>query len=298
MIPFSDIVPLTTLTTKLVTIMESKGVLDIKDSTKKHVRRRLENEFGDSLLLFPDSKGKILVMPSGVNLTDLARSYYEVMQEVNRCRLQTSNINKSIDQASLHIRKSVRGMADMTKWPYHPSDNSNASSIPAELKRFLVGLFTGKPDLDITSQRIHVLIESLSQDIIYAVTNGQNKPVKHLLLSYGVKTLTGNVELIQMLNRLGHGVSYDQLEENDTALCLQKLATSLNQRLILPHSIQPFVFTNLAWDNIDRLQETLTGSGTTQSQWYCCPGQSVWSSPSQRGSACCTKIQATDHSNW
>ena len=66
-----------------------------------------------------------------------------------------------------------------------------------------------------------------------------------------------------MLNKFGHGVSYSQLEENDTALCLQKLATSLNRSVVLPVSVQPGIFTNLAWDNIDRLEETLTGKGTS-----------------------------------
>lgn len=56
-------------------------------------------------------------------------------------------------------------------------------------------------------------------------------------------------------------MSYSQLEENDTALCLQKLAASLNKTVVLPASIKPHVFTNLAWDNIDRLEETLTGKG-------------------------------------
>ena len=82
-------------------------------------------------------------------------------------------------------------------------------------------------------------------------------------MSYGVKTLTENVELMQMLNRLGHGVFYSQLENNDTAFCLQKMAVNLNQKLVLPGTIQPNVFPNLAWDNIDRLEETLTGKGTT-----------------------------------
>lgn len=58
-------------------------------------------------------------------------------------------------------------------------------------------------------------------------------------------------------------MSYDQLEENDTALCLQKLAMGFNQRAVLPVSIKPYVITNLAWDNIDRLEETLTGKGTS-----------------------------------
>ena len=97
----------------------------------------------------------------------------------------------------------------------------------------------------------------------YAVTCGQHKPPKHILLPHAVKTLTGNVELIRTLNKFGHGVSYFQLEENDTALCLQKLATGLNHRVALPSSMKPYVFTTLAWDNIDRLEETLTGKGSS-----------------------------------
>ena len=74
--------------------------------------------------------------------------------------------------------------------------------------------------------------------------------------------ITGNIEIIQVLNRSGHGVSYSQLEENNTALCLQMLAANLNQTAILPGTIQPNVFTNLARHNIDRLEETLTEKGT------------------------------------
>ena len=93
------------------------------------------------------------------------------------------------------------------------------------------------------------------------MTCGKHKPTKNFLLPYAVKTLTGNVEMIQILNRFGHGVSYSQLEENETALRLQKLATESQLKVTLPTSIKPHVFTNLAWDNIDRLKETLTGKG-------------------------------------
>ena len=66
-----------------------------------------------------------------------------------------------------------------------------------------------------------------------------------------------------MLNGLGHGVYFSQHEKNDTTLCLQKMAANLNQKLVLPGTIQPNVFPNLAWDNNGRLEETLTGEGTT-----------------------------------
>ena len=87
------------------------------------------------------------------------------------------------------------------------------------------------------------------------------KPPKQILLPCAVKTLTNNVELIQMLNRCGHGIAYSQLEEINTALCLQKMAST--SEIPLPNNIQPHVSTTLAWDNIDRLDETLLGEGTS-----------------------------------
>ena len=45
--------------------------------------------------------------------------------------------------------------------------------------------------------------------------------------------------------------------------CMEKIASNLNESPIIPKAIQANLFTNLAWDNIDRLEETLTGEGTT-----------------------------------
>ena len=47
-----------------------------------------------------------------------------------------------------------------------------------------------------------------------------------------------NVQLIQMPHRCGHGI------------------------VPLPETIKPYINTTLAWDNIDRLEETLSGTGT------------------------------------
>ncbi|KAK3746969.1 hypothetical protein QZH41_002521 [Actinostola sp. cb2023] len=104
-------------------------------------------------------------------------------------------------------------------------------------------------------------MKSYAQDLMFGVSRGKIKPPKHVLLPYAVKTLTNNVELVQMLNRCGHGISYSQLEEINTALCLQKMAST--SEIPLPDNIQPYVSTTLAWDNIDRLEETLSGEGTS-----------------------------------
>ena len=59
-------------------------------------------------------------------------------------------------------------------------------------------------------------------------------------------SLSGNVELMQILNHLGHGISYSQLEEADTSPCLQKLAMTPENGIPLPSNIYPGTNTVLA----------------------------------------------------
>ena len=66
-----------------------------------------------------------------------------------------------------------------------------------------------------------------------------------------------------MLNRCRHGTAYSQIEEIKTTLCVQKMALTPVNEVPLPENIQAYVNTMLAWDNIDRLEETLSGAGTS-----------------------------------
>ena len=50
------------------------------------------------------------------------------------------------------------------------------------------------------------------------------------------------------------------MEEINTVLCLQKMALAHDNEGPLPEKIQSYVQTTLAWDNIDRLEETLSGA--------------------------------------
>ena len=84
---------------------------------------------------------------------------------------------------------------------------------------FFLGLLTGDPENKNPSQRVKIIIESLSQELVYAVTCGQQKPPKHFLLPYAVTTLTGN----------------------DTAVFLQKLPATTNQQVVLQTDIKPYL---------------------------------------------------------
>ena len=47
---FPEVLPITVLTTKLVACMKSLGISEVKESSKKHLRRSLESEIADALL--------------------------------------------------------------------------------------------------------------------------------------------------------------------------------------------------------------------------------------------------------
>ena len=76
------------------------------------------------------------------------------------------------------------------------------------------------------------------------------------------KNLTGSKEVITLLNRYGHGISPDQVLEIETTLAESHMEAQEHGG-ILPKVIFANVFSTLGWDNINLLEETLSGRGTT-----------------------------------
>ena len=60
-----------------------------------------------------------------------------------------------------------------------------------------------------------------------------------------------------------HGIAYSQIEEINITPRLQKMALTPDNKVPLPENIQAYVNTMLALDNIDKLEETLSGAGTS-----------------------------------
>ena len=53
----------------------------------------------------------------------------------------------------------------------------------------------------------------MSEDAVFAATAGLKKLQKHLMLGIALKSLTGSRNVIEIMNRLGHCVSYHTIEE-------------------------------------------------------------------------------------
>ena len=100
---------------------------------------------------------------------------------------------------------------------------------------------------------------TLSTRSLYAVTNVKIKTPKSILLPTMIKSLPNNTELINVLNRLGHSISYSTLMESQTENAFQILDYQLRSGCIIPKECQADSFTIFVADNIDRNEETLSG---------------------------------------
>ena len=169
--------------------------------------------------------------------------------------------SKLVKSVALKIRKDIKEMKDAMPWPPRPDDlTPDQFKVPDILNEFLNLVLAGTSDENCISTRLARLKFSFAQDIVYAVTGGRVKTPKSILLPSIIKTLTNNTEIVNIVNRLGHGVSYSILSELNTenAYAIQKEQTQDN--LILPENVVKELFTIYVADNIDRNEETLSGT--------------------------------------
>ena len=135
--------------------------------------------------------------------------------------------------------------------------------IPEGLETFLDVLYSGSNKERELNPRTPRFRFSLVQDLIYNVSEGRVKIPKSISLPCTIKNLTNNTELVNVVNRLGHGVSYiapmELFVENAYKIYEEKFERSL----VLPRDVLKEEFTIYVADidrlmNIDRLEETLS----------------------------------------
>lgn len=131
-------------------------------------------------------------------------------------------------------------------------------SIPNELYVLIKSLLSGPRES--RNERKDIKIDSICSSIIYSMTNGTVKPSTSLSLGLVTKSVTGSRKMVEILNRLGHCVSYNVVEELETELAYGSSA----HEHILPYGLinNPNLRTHVAFDNFDKFVETSSGKDT------------------------------------
>lgn len=215
------------------------------------LKSKLEKKYGQALQFWQPNYRSELVYSSNVPQGQAIETAFEVAASESR----------RVEEAALVLRRIIldagKAAPEMPWPPSHEYLLGENIQAPALLQDFLSVMITGKKVAGTREK----LILSLAQDVCKAATRGQWIMPKHLLLGMTIRHLTGSAEILTILNRFGHSVSYSCLLELETAM----YNSIIDRQGIMPPcaQVEGSKMIHLCWDNFDLLEETPSGAGTT-----------------------------------
>ena len=154
--------------------------------------------------------------------------------------------------ANLIKYKITEIMNPYSSWPEPASEiKQHNVFISRELYLFLEILF-GK------SAKGKRLINSIGQDTIYNSTRGRIKTVKHIQTGIVTIRKTGSKFLIDCLHRLGHSISYHEVNRIETFFAESQVNIDKDS-IYVPNGIQPSTYVTFIYDNCNHNPESLSG---------------------------------------
>ena len=167
-----------------------------------------------------------------------------------------SGTRDPIRDKALSLRDVIlKAFAAFPELPWPPTadelDKRAREELPEKLQRFLT-LVIADCDLETSCEKTNRLVYSIGQDLCRAVTNGQWKLSKHMLLCTTVRHLYRSKQLTTILNKLGHCESYNFGLELETAICnaLDDESVYLTPKIICGTSNKVF---HSEWDNLNKI---------------------------------------------
>ncbi len=227
---------------------------NLKTPNKKSLLTLILERFEDNVALWTSKRHSFLYN----NNLDKGEIIDIMLQKVKllESKIKPKSDEQIVKESGQIIRKEILDMADTySEWP--PSADSlisNETKLPDSLNSLLTNVLCSRPP----TAKKRRLIDSFGQDIIYAATNGAHRTEKHTLLPLCTKRKTGSKDMLQWLNRSGHGISYDEVRFVETNLAEKAV---MNQRALdyVPSTLHPKVFLTFVWDNNDINPDSLKG---------------------------------------
>lgn len=269
----SRAIPMSDLLDDYVKYLAEHGISAPSYSSSK-LKSRLIRCFGQKLSFrSPVSKNQSeIVYSSQVNVGEVIEAFCKNINadgehsENEEIAIEENRQNESyqVYHAAKIIRNLLSDVKPTMNWPPSPDDlNSGSAMIPKLVYNLFAWILSShskysEERVSDLSPDVNRLVLSFSQDLVHSVSRGRVKTPKHVVLPMTVKSLTGSVELITILNKFGHGLSYSLVEELETALAETQLARQQNDTLI-PSACSLAVPGIFCWDNNDLLEETLSG---------------------------------------
>ncbi len=202
-------------------------------------------------------------------MDDLVVKYHALMADLNSINQISSSENNTVIQVAKLLRQTILSQAPQMSWPPKEIElqaENVQNFIPPLLDTLCSTLMTGKHGTEIGEGKTQRK-NSIAQDTIYSVSNGRLLTPKSVLFPAVVKSLCNNTEVLRMPNKLGHGISYDLVQEIETEHALYVINEKRANKVVIPeedmiNSADNDIAVMIA-DNIDNLERTVTGFGTS-----------------------------------
>ena len=179
-----------------------------------------------------------------------------------KSELQALSVDKSEDdviRVERLLHSEVKSHQAQMSWPPNESEltpHKISSYIPHLLDVFLNVLISGhslNSDKSKTERTLR-LKESFGL-------------VAFVLFQSVVKGICNNNEILKLINKYGHGISYELVEEIETESALKVISDQRENRIVIPTDFEEMERSTsvgiMVADNIDNLECMLSGSGTS-----------------------------------
>lgn len=249
--------------------------------TCQRLKLRLKKYFGDDIVFHqPHDRTKSeLLYSSSISIKDILNSAYQSNSGISEHPPTVAGEHEGdpvrlLYQTAKLIKSEINDCQGISLRPPNISDFSltkSKSLIPDKLYWLLRWIITnsdkeGEGDLsspECSSSSDERRVVMLAQDIIHCATHACTNMPKHAALGITIHHMTRSKLLITILNRMGHCVSYDNVQVMDTSLAKEIIAKSDLFGVVVPSNIRPGIFVQVAGDNNDMNEETLDGKLTT-----------------------------------
>lgn len=234
---------------------------DFDEANKKTVTKRkqrlktmITEQYGDSVLIVGtrDSHPEVLIHSQNIDSKMTVNSHKEPL---------IKNAARYLRQDIIEFCKKLPPMS----WPPTLEEIlSDTRAAPPSSVLFLTSLL--KNPKHAVTDRIRRLINSFSADFVYGVSGEITG--KHYLMGHGLHSLTGNKETVQIANRLGHSISYDQVLDIETAQARKalQLMNSADKSILPLQPEYPTQTINIVFwaDNCNMKVDTEAGGGAVE----------------------------------
>ena len=196
-----------------------------------------------------------VICPNTITMEEILSLFFKKQKKIE----QRKNVEENIYSSAVAIRKELEECTYNTSWPPSCYElGMDCFPVSPSLRKFLFLVICN--DAAPNNDKTERIISSLSRNLFYAVHQGKKLTPKSILLPFLIKSLTNNTELITTISRLGHGVSYTKLGEVITEVAYSRIDSDVDGMICLPEKCKKGYFTMLFEDNLDRNEETLTGT--------------------------------------